>query len=73
MFILFKQNDTTLQYSRRAQISGGIDFPEFKHFVMRLEQEARFFFINIWDDSYYGRYWTNYDSIHVPGRYFKHK
>lgn len=74
MFILFKQDDKTLKYFHETHISGDMDFSEFKHFCdAAWSRKHGFVVINIWDDPYCGRYWSNYDSIYVPEKYFKHK
>jgi len=71
MFILFKQNDKTLKYFHETHISGDMDFIEFKQFCDGAwSKKHGFIVIYIWEECYCGRYWSNYDSIYVPKKYF---
>jgi hypothetical protein len=71
MFILFKQDDKTLKYFHETHISGDMEFTEFKRFCDRAwSRKHGFVVINIWDEAYCGRYWSNYDNIYVPKKYF---
>lgn len=71
MFILFKQDVKTLKYFHETHISGDMDFTEFKQFCdAAWSKKHGFVVINIWDEYYCGRYWSNYDNIYVPKKYF---
>ena len=70
MFILFKQDDKTLNYFHETHISGDMDFKEFKRFCDRAwSKKHGFVVINIWDDAYCGRYWDNYKKIYIPEKF----
>jgi hypothetical protein len=74
MFILFKQDDKTLKYFHETHISGDMDFAEFKQFCdAAWSRKHGFVVINVWDYPYCGRYWSNYDSVYVPKKYYNHK
>ena len=74
MFILFKQDDKTLKYFHETHISGDMNFAEFKKFCdSAWSKKHGFVVINIWDDSYCGRYLSNYDSIYTPEKFFTRK
>ena len=71
MFILFRQDDKTLKYFHGTHISGVMDFTEFKQFCDAAWSKMHgFIVVNIWDDSYCGRYWDNYNSIYIPKKCF---
>lgn len=71
MFILFKQDDKTLKYFHETHISGDMDFKEFKQFCDEAWRKKHgFVVINIWEESYCGRYWSNYNNIYIPKKYF---
>jgi hypothetical protein len=71
MFILFRQDDKTLKYFHETHISGDMDFVEFKQFCDGAwSKKHGFVVINIWDEAYSGRYWSNYDNVYVPKKYF---
>ena len=71
MFILFRQDDKTLKYFHETHISGDMDFAEFKKFCDGAWRKKHgFVVINLWDEDYCGRYWSNYDNIYVPKKYF---
>jgi guanylate kinase len=64
IFILFRQDDKTLKYFHETHISGDMDFKEFKDFCDGAGTKKHGFkVINIWDEAYCGRYWSNYNSI----------
>ena len=67
IFILFKQDDRTLKYFHETHISGDMDFKEFKEYCDGAwRRKHGFVVINIWDEAYCGRYWSNYDNIYIP-------
>jgi hypothetical protein len=70
MFILFRQDDKTLKYFHETHISSDMDFVEFKQFCdAAWSKKHGFVVINIWDEAYCGRYWSNYNNIYVPKKY----
>jgi Poxvirus A32 protein len=70
MFILFRQDDKTLKYFHETHISGDMDFVEFKNFCDGAwSKKHGFIVINIWDESYCGRFLSNYDNIYVPKKF----
>jgi len=70
IFILFRQDDKTLKYFHETHISGDMNFVEFKEFCDRAwSKKHGFIVINIWEQPYCGRYWSNYNSIYVPKKY----
>jgi Poxvirus A32 protein len=70
LFILFRQDDKTLKYFHETHISGDMDFKEFKTFCDDAWRKKHgFVVINIWDEAYCGRYWSNYDNIYIPKKY----
>jgi hypothetical protein len=70
IFILFRQDDKTLKYFHETHISGDMNFVEFKEFCDGAwSKKHGFMVINIWEQPYCGRYWSNYDSIHIPKKY----
>jgi len=70
LFILFRQDDKTLKYFHETHISGDMDFKEFKTFCdCAWRKKHGFVVINIWDEAYCGRYWSNYDNIYIPKKY----
>lgn len=71
-FILFHQDDKTLKYFHETHLSGDMDFKEFKTFCDNAWQTKHgFAVINLWEDSYCGRYNSNYKDIYVPTKYIK--
>jgi hypothetical protein len=72
IFILFHQDDKTLQYFYETHISGDMDFKEFKTFCDNAwSRKHGFTVINIWEEPYCGRYIANYDQIYTPLKYKK--
>ena len=72
IFILFHQDDKTLKYFHETNISGDMDFKEFKQFCDEAwSKKHGFVVINLWEDPYCGRYITNYDTIYTPNKYIK--
>jgi hypothetical protein len=70
LFILFRQDVKTLKYFHETHISGDMDFKEFKTFCdCAWRKKHGFVVINIWDEAYCGRYWSNYDNIYIPKKY----
>jgi hypothetical protein len=70
IFILFRQDDKTLKYFHETHISGDMNFVEFKEFCDGAwSKKHGFMVINIWEQPYCGRYWSNYDSIYIPKKY----
>jgi hypothetical protein len=70
IFILFKQNDKTLKHFHESHISGDMDLKEFQSFCYKAwNKKHGFVVINIWDDDYFGRYWSNYKSVYIPDKY----
>lgn len=70
IFILFRQDDKTLKYFHETHISGDMDFKEFKDFCDGAWRKKHgFIVINILDEAYCGRYWSNYNSIYIPKKY----
>jgi hypothetical protein len=70
IFILFRQDDKTLKYFHETHVSGDMDFCEFKQFCDGAwSKKHGFVVINIWDDGYCGRYWSNYNKIYIPKKY----
>jgi hypothetical protein len=70
IFILFRQDDKTLKYFHESHISGDMNFVEFKEFCDGAwSKKHGFMVINIWEQPYCGRYWSNYDSIYIPKKY----
>jgi hypothetical protein len=71
IFILFRQDEKTLKYFHETHILGDMDFVEFKEFCGGAwSKKHGFVVINIWDEAYCGRYWSNYDNIYIPKQYF---
>jgi Poxvirus A32 protein len=71
IFILFRQDDKTLKYFHETHISGDMNFEELKHFCENAwRRKHGFVVINIWDEAFCGRYWSNYDNIYIPKKYF---
>jgi hypothetical protein len=71
IFILFRQDNKTQKYFHEANISGDMDYSEFKTFCdVAWSKKHGFVVINIWDEAYCGRYWSNYDNIYIPKKYF---
>jgi hypothetical protein len=71
IFILFRQDDKTLKYFHDTHISGDMSFVEFKEFCDGAwSKKHGFMVVNIWEQPYCGRYWSNYDSIYIPKKYF---
>jgi Poxvirus A32 protein len=69
-FILFRQDNKTLKYFHDTHISGDMDFKEFKSFCDGAwKKKHGFVVINLWDDVYCGRYWSNYNSIYTPNKF----
>ena len=67
IFILFKQNAKTLKYFHESHISGDMDFKEFKSFCENAwKKKHGFVVINLWDNDYCGRYWSNYTAVYTP-------
>jgi hypothetical protein len=70
IFILFKQDDRTLKYFHETHISGDMNFEEFKQFCDEAwTKKYSFVVINIWDDAYCGRYWSNYKKVYTPKKF----
>lgn len=70
VFILFRQDDKTLKYFYETHICGDMQFLEFKKFCdAAWAKKHGFVVINIWEDPYCGRYWSNYDAIYIPKKY----
>jgi hypothetical protein len=70
IFILFRQDDKTLKYFHETHISGDMDFTEFKQFCDGAwSKKHGFVVINIWDEAYCGRYWSNYNTIYTPKKF----
>lgn len=69
-FILFKQDDKTLKYFWETHCSGDLNFKEFKSFCDDAwTQKHGFAVINLWEESYCGRYVSNYNDIYTPEKY----
>jgi len=72
VFILFHQDDKTLKYFYETQVSGDMNFKEFKQFCDEAwSKKHGYVVINLWEDPYCGRYIANYDTIFVPTKYIK--
>ena len=70
IFILFRQDDKTLKYFHETHCSGDMTFVELKKFCdIAWSKKHGFVVINIWDEAFCGRYWSNYDNIYVPKKY----
>ena len=66
-FILFRQDDKTLKYFHESHISGDMDLKEFKSFCYEAwNKKHGFAVINLWDDDYCGKYWSNYNAFYIP-------
>jgi Poxvirus A32 protein len=71
-FILFHQDDRALKYFHGTNISGDMDFKEFKQFCdSSWTKKHGYVVINLWEEAYCGRYIANYDVIYVPTKYLK--
>ena len=67
MFILFKQDDKALKYFYETHLSGDMDFKEFKQFRDDAwTKKHGFVVINLWDNAYFGRFWSNYSHVYIP-------
>jgi len=72
IFILFRQDDKTLKYFHETHISGDIDFKEFKIFCDDAwTKKHGYIVVNLWDESFCGRYWANYSHVYTPEKYIK--
>ena len=72
VFILFHQDDKTLEYFHKTHISGDMNFKEFKAFCDGAwTKKHGFVVINIWEESHLGRYISNYENIYIPTKYIK--
>ena len=72
VFILFHQDDKTLKYFHETHISGDMDFKEFKELCCKAwSKKYGFIVINLWEESYCGRYLINYGEIYTPSKYLK--
>jgi hypothetical protein len=70
VFILFHQDDKTLEYFHKTHVSGDMNFKEFRDFCDRAwSKKHGFVVINIWEEPYCGRYVANYEDICVPKKY----
>ena len=70
VFILFHQDDKTLKYFHETHISGDMSFNEFKGWCDKAwSKKYGFVVINLWEESYCGRYLINYGDIYVPVKY----
>jgi len=70
IFILFRQDDKTLRYFYETHVSADMDFKEFKAFCdAAWSKKHGFLVINLWDEAYCGRYWSNYNKIYIPKKY----
>ena len=64
VFILFHQDDKTLKYFHETHISGDMDLKEFKTFCDEAwNKKHGFVVINLWEQSYCGKYLQNYEKI----------
>jgi len=62
MFILFKQDDMTSKYFHGTHISDYMYFIEFEQFCDEAwSKKHGFVVINIWEECYCGKYWSNYE------------
>ena len=72
VFILFAQNDKTLKYFYESHVSRDMDFTEFKNFCDDAwDIKHGFVLINLWEDSYCGKYVKNCKDIYTPKKYLK--
>jgi hypothetical protein len=72
IFILFRQDDKTLTYFHETHISGDMDFKEFKKFCDDAwTKKHGYIVVNLWDESYCGRYWVNYLHVYTPEKCIK--
>jgi hypothetical protein len=70
VFILFHQDDKTLKYFHDTHISGDMDFKEFKSFCDDAwSKKHGYVVINLWEESYCGKYIQNYETIYTPTKY----
>lgn len=70
IFILFHQDVKTLKYFHEMHVSGDMDFKEFKAFCDNCWREKHgYAVINLWEESYCGRYISNYKFIYAPQQY----
>jgi len=74
MFILFIQDAKTLKYFFDGHCLVDMDFSEFKEFCDKVwTKDYGFVVLNLWDKSYCGRYWANYEGIGIPNKYYEKK
>ena len=74
IFILFHQDDKTLRYFHETHIVGDMDWNEFKNFCYNAwRKRYGFIVINLFEESYCGRYLDNYNSLYIPTRYYNKK
>jgi len=72
IFILFHQDGKTLKSFHEKHISGDMDFKEFKSFCDKSwGKKHGFAVVNLWEDSYCGRYISNYEFLYVPDQYLE--
>jgi hypothetical protein len=72
IFILFHQDKKMLRHFHDTHVSGDMDFKEFKQFCDEAwNKKFGFVVINIWDEPYCGRYWSNYNKIYIPDKFIK--
>jgi len=72
VFVLFHQDDKTLEYFYKTHISGDMQFKEFKELCDKAwSKKYGFLVVNLWEDAYCGRYLINYGNIYTPLKYFK--
>ena len=72
VFVLFHQDDKTLKYFHETHISGDMEFKEFKELCNKAwSKKYGFIVINLWEESYCGRYLINYGDIYTPSKHLK--
>lgn len=73
VFILFKQDDKALKYFYETHVSGDMDFKEFREKFCDDAWSTKhgFVVINLWEESYCGRYIGNYEYIYTPLKYLR--
>ena len=72
VFILFHQDDKALKYFYETNVSGDMDFKEFKKLCdSAWSKKHGYVLINLWEEAHCGRYISNYVDIYPPSKYIK--